>query len=227
MKNNIKNKVMLIIVPHPDDEVLGAGGTIAKYNNDGWETHALVVSGHLPPLYKRKDFEITKTEFENSAKILGMNSSHFLEYPATKIHEYPVAELNEKIFEILKIFKPSILLIPFPDRHIDHKVIFEAAMVVSRPVNVGANIKLVACYETLSETHWNAPYVEPNFVPNINIDITEFIEKKIQALRCYKSQIDEENSPRSIEAVRSLARFRGSQCSFKFAETFACIRLTM
>ena len=100
-------------------------------------------------------------------------------------------------------------------------------MVVSRPVNVGANIKLIACYETLSETHWNAPYVEPNFVPNINIDITEFIEKKIQALRCYKSQIDEENSPRSVEAVRSLARFRGSQCSFKFAETFACIRLTM
>ena len=227
MKNNIKNKVLLIIIPHPDDEVLGAGGTIAKYSNNGWEVHALIVSGHLPPLYKREDFEITKTEFERSSKILGIKSSNFLEYPATKIHEYPVAELNKKLFEILKKLKPSILLIPFPDRHIDHRVIFDASMVVSRPVDVGASLELVACYETLSETHWNAPYVEPNFIPNINVDITDFIEKKIQALKCYKSQIDEENSPRSIEAVKSLARFRGSQCSLKFAESFACIRLTM
>ena len=122
---------------------------------------------------------------------------------------------------------PSILLIPFPDRHIDHKLIFESSMVISRPIGPGKRIRLVAAYETLSETHWNAPYLEPNFVPNINIDISDTLLKKIEALRCYKSQIDESKSPRSVEAVKSLANYSGSQSGHDYAESFVCIRLDL
>lgn len=222
---NFKNKKLSIIVPHPDDETLGAGGMIAHYCNLGWEINALVVSGHLPPLYSKKEFEVTKEEYLNASKIIGINTTEFLKVPATKIQEISIAELNKNLFDFVKKTDPSVLLIPFPDRHIDHRLIFEASLVVSRPVNSSKRIKLVAAYETLSETHWNAPYIEPNFIPNINIDISKTIDKKISALRCYNSQIDEDSSPRSIEAVKSLAKFRGSQSGYNFAESFVCIRL--
>lgn len=222
-----ERKKITIIVPHPDDEVLGAGGTIALYSSLGWEISALVVSGHLPPLYTKKEFEITQNEYKQAAKIIGIKKTKFLELPATKIHETPISKLNESLSKFVIENDPSILLIPFPDRHIDHKLIFESSMVISRPVNFGTRIKLVAAYETLSETHWNAPYLEPNFVPNINIDISTKIKKKIDALRCYKSQINEVKSPRSIDAVKSLAKFRGSQSGYDFAESFVCIRLDL
>ena len=222
-----EKKKLSIIVPHPDDEILGAGGTIALYASLGWEISALVVSGHLPPLYSQEDFEITKKEYQESSKIVGIAKTNFLKLPATKIHEIPISNLNESLSKFVLENDPSILLIPFPDRHIDHKLIFESSMVVSRPVGLGKRIRLVAAYETLSETHWNAPYLEPNFVPNINVDISSTLEKKIDALRCYKSQIDETKSPRSVEAVKSLAKFRGSQSGHDFAESFVCIRLAL
>jgi len=224
---NFENKKLSIIVPHPDDEILGAGGTIAHFSSLGWEINALVVSGHLPPLYLNKEFDITKKEYLNAAKIVGINNTNFLKIPATKVNEVPITSLNESLFNFVKETDPSILLIPFPDRHIDHRLIFESCLVASRPVNIGKRIKLIASYETLSETHWNAPYLEPNFVPNINLNISKTMDKKIAALRCYKSQIDETESPRSVDAVKSLAKFRGSQSGFDFAESFVCIRLNL
>jgi len=121
---------------------------------------------------------------------------------------------------------PAIVLMPFPDRHIDHRVIFDAAMVVTRPVGVGAEIGLVAAYETLSETHWNAPHMEPNFTPNWVVDITGTIERKLEALACYQSQIMAFPGPRSVEAVRALAVFRGTQAGFACGEGLQIIRMT-
>jgi len=220
-------KNLSIIVPHPDDEILGAGGIIARYSALGWNVNALVVSGHLPPLYPEEEFKKTQSEYVASSKVVGINKTEFLKIPATKIGDVPVAELNKSLSQFIEESDPSILLIPFPDRHIDHRIIFEASMVASRPVGPGKKINLIAAYETLSETHWNAPYLEPNFIPNINIDISNFIDKKIEALRCYKSQIDETESPRSIDAIKALAKFRGSQAGFKFAESFVCIRFNL
>ena len=99
-------------------------------------------------------------------------------------------------------------------------------MVATRPVRESSNINLVACYETLSETHWTAPYIEPNFTPNFVIDIDDYIDVKVDALRCFESQITESEGPRSINAVRSLSEFRGSQSGFKFGEAFFIIRMT-
>ena len=100
-------------------------------------------------------------------------------------------------------------------------------MVATRPVNFGKNIEMVAAYETLSETHWNAPYVEPNFTQNLVVNIDKYLERKIGALQCFKSQISEKEGPRSLEAVKSLARFRGSQAGFEYGEAFYIIRKTL
>ena len=220
----MKSKKILVIAPHPDDETLGAGGAIAKYADQGHEVHVLLVSGHLPPLYTREAFEKTVLEFHNAGKILGIHDSKFLEIPATMVKDTPTHILNSLIAQSVEDIKPDIVLCPYPDRHIDHRVVFDAAMVATRPVGVGKNIEIVAAYETLSETHWNAPHIEPNFTPNWVIDISKHFETKLNALKCFESQIGEFPNSRSIEAIKALSIFRGTQAGFGYGEAFHIIR---
>ena len=219
-------KRVLVVAPHPDDETLGVGGTIAKMADQGHEVMVLIVSGHLPPLYSREAYETTVTEAKEAFEILGVISSQFMEVPATMIGDHPVHEINGKIVGVVNDFSPHIVFSPYPDRHIDHRIIFDSVMVATRPVGKGKDIEMVATYETLSETHWNAAHIEPNFTPNWNVDITRQISKKLDALKCYKSQISMFPGPRSIEAVEALAKFRGTQAGFAYGEGFHIIRMT-
>ena len=218
-------KRLLVVAPHPDDETLGAGGTIAKFSAQGDEVFVLMVSGHLPPLYSREDYEITVSEAHSAFDLLGVAKSEFLEIPATMIGAQPLHEVNDRISKIFNEFNPNKVLCPYPDRHIDHRLVFESVMVATRPVGVGKDIEIVAAYETLSETHWNAPHIEPNFTPNWVIDITNHIDKKLEAMKCYESQITDFPSPRSIEAAESLAKFRGTQAGFGYGEGMHVIRM--
>jgi LmbE family N-acetylglucosaminyl deacetylase len=217
-------KRVLVVAPHPDDESLGAGGTIAKYASKGHDVKILTISGHLPPLYNRIDYDNTVAEAHEAFSLLGVTSSDFLEIPATMVRDVPVHELNSKISNIVNEFEPHIVFSPYPDRHIDHRIVFDSVMVATRPVGVGRNIEIVAAYETLSETHWNAPHVEPNFTPNWVVDISDQIKIKLKAMQCYKSQISDFPSPRSIEAIEALAKFRGTQAGFGFGEGMHIIR---
>ena len=133
--------------------------------------------------------------------------------------------MNNKICKIVNNLNPHIVFCPYPDRHIDHRLVFESVMVATRPVGLSKNIEIVAAYETLSETHWNAPHIEPNFTPNWVIDISDSIKKKIEALKCYKSQISNFPGPRSVESIEALARFRGTQAGFGYGEGMHIIRM--
>jgi len=222
----VKNKKrVLVVAPHPDDETLGVGGTIAKYSAQGDEVFVLIVSGHLPPIYSRKAYEETVSEAYSAFSVLGVEKSEFLEIPATMIGDQPLHEVNARISKVVNDFNPHIVLCPYPDRHIDHRLVFDSVMVATRPVGVGKDIEIVAAYETLSETHWNAPHIEPNFTPNWVVDISDHISKKLNALECYKSQISEFPGPRSIEAVEALAKFRGTQAGFSYGEGLHIVRM--
>ena len=218
-------KRILVVAPHPDDEVLGVGGTIAKHSEQGDEVFVLMISGHLPPLYSRDAYEKTLSEAYMAFDILGVSKYKFLEIPATMIGDQPLHEVNSKISKIVNDFNPHIVLCPYPDRHVDHRLVFDSVMVATRPVGIGRNIEIVAAYETLSETHWNAPHIEPNFTPNWVVDISEQVGTKLNALRCYKSQISDFPGPRSIEAVEALAKFRGTQAGFGYGEGFHIVRM--
>jgi LmbE family N-acetylglucosaminyl deacetylase len=100
-------------------------------------------------------------------------------------------------------------------------------MVSSRPHSTKKDISIIAAYEILSSTHFNAPFIEPNFIPNWVIDISEYIENKIEALRCCESQLGNIPHPRSCEASKALALFRGSQAGMAYGEGFYIIRMTM
>jgi len=213
------------VSPHPDDETLGVGGTIAKYSDQGHEVHVLMVSGHLPPLYRREDYERTVIEAHQAFSVLGVAKSVFLELPATMIGDLPLHEVNSKIYKVVSDLKPHIVFCPYPDRHVDHRLVFDSVMVATRPVGIGRDIEIVAAYETLSETHWNAPHIEPNFTPNWVIDITYTVDKKIEAIKCYESQISDFPGPRSVEAVEALAKFRGTQAGFGYGEGMHIVRM--
>jgi N-acetylglucosamine malate deacetylase 1 len=218
-------KRILVVAPHPDDETLGVGGTIAKFASQGDEILVLMISGHLPPLYSRAEYDKTVSEAYAAFDILGVNNSKFLEIPATMIGDQPLHEVNGKILKIINDFNPHIVFCPYPDRHVDHRLVFDSIMVATRPVGLGRNIEIVATYETLSETHWNAPHIEPNFTPNWVVNISDYIDTKLAALKCYQSQISTFPGPRSLEAIESLAKFRGTQAGFGYGEGFHIIRM--
>ena len=223
MIKDIKNAV--IISPHPDDETLGVGGTIKKFSKNGINVSVLVVSGHLPPLYDPSAFQLTKKEALNAFKKLGVKNYDFLKIPATYVHKEEISSLYKQINNFINQFNPEIVFIPFPDRHIDHRVIFDGSIVACRPIGKKFP-KIVLLYETLSETHWNVASAEPVFSPDFYINITKEINHKISGLNCYKSQILN-NSSRSIDAVKALAKFRGSQNGCEFAEAFKVVRIVM
>ena len=218
-------KKLVVVAPHPDDETLGCGGTIARFAGLGTEISVLVVSGHLPPLYDRDVFEISRKEAEAAFEIMGVTNSEFLEIPATLVRDTPVAKLNGQIGGFIRSAAPEMVLIPFPDRHIDHRVIFDTCVVACRPSHPAAPTVVLA-YETLSETHWNVPGIEPAFVPELFVDVTRHMPKKKAALECYASQINHAPS-RSIDACMAFARFRGSQNGCDYAEAFKVVRIVI
>ena len=218
-------KKVVIICPHPDDETIAMGGSIARLVSSGAEVSLLTLSGHLPPLYDESHFEITKCEAIDAYKELGIRDYEFAKIPATFIHQEPISKINALISNFINKRSPEAVFIPFPDRHIDHRTIFDASVVACRPISKYSP-KLVLTYETLSETHWNVPGIEPSFVPNYFVDISDFVNKKVKALSKYKSQL-KGNDSRSIEACEALARFRGSQNACKYAEAYKLVRFVI
>lgn len=218
-------KRILVIAPHPDDEILGVGGTVAKHSKNGDEVCILIVAGHLPPLYKKGVYQQTVKEAQIAHDVVGATQTIFLDLPATTLGQIPTYELNGKIYKVINDIEPHVVLCPYPDRHVDHRIVFESTMVGTRPIRVGQKIELVAAYEALSETHWNAPHIEPNFTPNWTVDITDYIDVKMKALSAYESQISPFPGPRSLEAVNALAKFRGTQAGFSYGEGLHIIRM--
>jgi LmbE family N-acetylglucosaminyl deacetylase len=216
----------LVIAPHPDDEILGAGGTIARLCAEGTEVTVVAACSDLPPLYDASVAPQVEAEARRAHSLLGVAESVFLDLPSVEVSRGSVAELNGALQAVVDRVRPELVLIPFPDRHVDHKAVFDAAMVVTRPVGAGTGIRTVAMYETVSETFWNAPGAEPSFVPNWTVEITGTIDRKTGAFRCFESQLQAFPRPRSPEALEALSLFRGSQSAVAYAEAFQIARMS-
>lgn len=211
---------VLVFAPHNDDEVLGVGGTIAKHVLKGDDVYVCEVT-----IGKNKErANLIKNEALKAHKILGIKETIFLDFPVVGLANLSAVELNKAILEVVQKIKPEIAYIPHKgDMHKDHKVVAESAMVALRPVD-SPQIKAIYAYETLSETEWNIPSVDNWFVPNVYVDITDTIDKKIDAMKCYQSQLFEFPHPRSLKAIKSLSEIRGSTVCVKNAESFMLIR---
>jgi len=218
-------KKLLVISPHPDDEVLGAGGILIKAKKNGYKTKVLTISTNFPEPIIKKRLDSSLKEASQAHKILKVDKSVFFNIPTLTLSKKNVPELTARIFNEISNFSPDIVLIPFPDRHQDHKIVFDLCMTVTRPKGVARNIKLVACMEIPSSTYYSAPAIEPNFYPNWNVDISDTVKQKAKALTKYKSTLSKNEDARSSKAIFSLASFRGSQANLKYAESFYIVRM--
>lgn len=218
---------VLVIAPHADDEILGVGATMAKHLANGNRVYICIVTRGVKPLFDEFYMNKLRNETMSAHKLLGATETFFLEFPAVMLEQVNRYEINDKIFGVIKEVEPDIVYIPhFGDMQKDHEIVAEAAMVAVRPKH-DHKIKEVYAYETLSETEWNNPHSSNAFLPNVYNDVSDYLNLKIKAMKCFESQLSEFPNPRSLEAIETLAKYRGSTINAKAAEAFMLIRRIM
>jgi LmbE family N-acetylglucosaminyl deacetylase len=217
-------KKILIVAPHPDDEILGCGGIMKKFACVGDEVYVLVVTRGTPKMYSDDRIDNVRREAIKAHQILGVSETRFFDFHAPELDITSNAAISIKISALLAEWQISDLYLPRRgDIHHDHGVVFNASLVAARPVG-NYTVKNIYCYETLSETEWAPPFGNDAFIPNHFINIEMEMESKLEAMRCFKSQVRPFPSTRSLETIEALAKFRGATVGFKRAEAFMTIR---
>jgi N-acetylglucosamine malate deacetylase 1 len=215
---------VLVVAPHHDDEVLGVGGTMARAADEGAEVSVLVVTRGEPPAFPLEMVERVRREAEAAHAMLGVTRTIFLDLPAAALDTVAHSEINSRFDRAFEELRPDTMYLPFiGDIHSDHRIVFNSSLVAARPSKPWMPRRILA-YETLSETNWNAPYVTPGFVPDTFVDITGYLERKIEAMALYASQTKPYPHERSLEAIRALATLRGSTVGRGAAEAFVQVR---
>ena len=215
---------VLVISPHMDDEVLGVGGTIAKHVENGDEVYVCFIANRI---YNHKyDKVASDKEMDNALK-----AKKVLEYKESKFLNLNDERLDLCIQDILiplesykSEINPELVYINHGgDNHQDHKAVFRAAMVATRPA-IAKSIKKILVYESPSSTEQSPPIPEYAFLPSFYVNIEKFIDKKIQALKCYERESRKFPHPRSLEGVEVLAKKRGVEIGFSASEAFVILR---
>jgi len=221
---------VLVVAPHADDEVLGVGATMARYADEGHEVVVAIMTGHGAggphPVFPKESWDIVRAEALKAHAILGVEETLFEEIPAAMVADQALWRLNKITLAMLERVRPDVLYVPFLyDLHRDHSELTRSFSVAWRPSGeVGRRITEIYMYETVSETHWNFPYLEQGFTPNQWVDVGPYLEKKLDALRCFRSQMRAFPDARSLQAVEALGRWRGSQVNVPAAEAFVVVR---
>lgn len=217
-------KKILVIAPHADDEILGAGGTMARNIAEGNQVYVFIVTHGEKPVFSDEVVAAIREETIAAHKFLGITKTFFGELPAVMLEQIPRYQLNDKVMQVVQEVEPDEVYIPhMGDMQKDHQLVNEAAMVAVRP-KYAHKVSAVYTYETLSETEWNIPNTINAFIPTVYNDISKYIEIKKQALSYFKTQIADFPDPRSLEAVEALAKYRGSTIKVKAAEAFSLVR---
>ncbi|WP_428630646.1 PIG-L deacetylase family protein [Sphingopyxis sp.] len=214
----------LVIAPHADDEILGCGGTLSRLAAAGCPTTVAIVTKGTAPQFSEKLVSQIYAETKAAHHLVGVGKTIYLDLPAAALDTVPAAQLNAALAGLMQDVAPETVFVPFVgDIHMDHQLTFLAALVASRPRHLGAPRRIYA-YETLSETNWYAPGITPAFIPNVFVDISKTLETKLDAFRCFASQVREFPDERSIEAIRALAIMRGASMYLGAAEAYMLVR---
>ncbi|SDD38146.1 N-acetylglucosaminyl deacetylase, LmbE family [Paracoccus isoporae] len=218
---------VLVIAPHPDDEVLGVGGTMARLSDAGAELHVAIVTTGRAPRFASEQVAAVRAEAKAAHDALGVTETHYLDCPAAELGEYAHTELNAAISAVVGNVAPRTIFAPHPgDIHLDHQLSFLSALVASRPHQQAYPTQIFA-YETLSETNWNAPYLTPGFLPNMFIDISDSLQRKLDAFAMFESQQKPPPHERSVASLTALATLRGATVHRRAAEGFVTIRMVV
>jgi LmbE family N-acetylglucosaminyl deacetylase len=205
---------ILVLSAHPDDETIGAGGTIAKFASQGNYIHLLTFTDGI----SARKVGDRRPSVKDVAKILGISDYNTLNFPDNKMDSVPLLDVAKAIESIS--FTPDIVITHSPnDLNIDHRIVHQATLTVFRGMEQFNKTKIM-CYEVLSSSEWS---YQP-FNPNCYVDITNYWDKKENALKVYESEMIPHPHPRNIENLKRKAYLNGSECGVEMAERFLIVR---
>jgi N-acetylglucosamine malate deacetylase 1 len=217
---------VLVIGAHPDDETLGAGGTMVKHLARGDQVSVLILTDGVTARHDKTEQQ--QRAAVEACGILGVGDVRFGGLPDQRLDAMPLLEVIDAITKVVRDVKPSIIYTHHRgDVNQDHRVIFQATLVAARPVN-NPGVKELYAYETASSTEWAPPYPEWQFSPNLYVDITDHLAKKVEAAAAYsktfQTEIPPYPHPRSLRAIEVYAQRRGIEVGMQAAEAFTLVR---
>lgn len=231
---------VLVLAAHPDDEVLGMGGTIKKFTRKGYDVKIVIMATGIrsrrstsyenvtsysenPKDEKMISNQLKKlqNDAQKASKILGVKKLEMLDFPDNEMDKISNLEVTKKIEEIIEKFKPKIVFTHSKnDLNIDHRILYNATITATRP-SPTTTVKQVLTFEVPSSTEWNFP---EKFSPNIFVNIEKDLPYKIKAMKSYKNEIRKFPHPRSVEGLEIIAKKWGTVAGFNAAEPFYLIR---
>lgn len=220
---------ILIVAAHPDDEVLGCGGSIARFIKEGYEAYTLILGEGITSRdagrdRKRREKELIwlKEQAHKANKQIGVKEVFFYDFPDNRFDEVALLSVVKAIEKINRQVGPEVIYTHHRnDLNIDHRITYDAVLTACRPFGSTA-VKEIYSFEIKSSSEWGYPY---RFNPNYFIDITHTIGKKLSALKYYRSELREYPHPRSVQGVKLNTAYWGMRVGVKYAEAFEAIRV--
>lgn len=215
---------ILVIVAHPDDEVLGCGGTIARHSNNGDKVHVIyMTNGVSSRNSSTKEIQNRQNAAQNAANILGVLSIKFLDFPDNKMDSVPLLDIVQSIEVVTRDLDPKVIYTHhYGDLNIDHQITNRAVMTAFRPIP-GASTHSIYTFEVVSSTDW--VFIErDSFNPNYFVEITNYMDVKVSALNSYDMELRQIPHTRSHSHIDALAKFRGNTVGVEMAEAFTISR---
>ncbi|MFP5115658.1 PIG-L deacetylase family protein [Bacillaceae bacterium C204] len=210
---------VLVIAAHPDDEILGSGGTIKKLVNHGYRVITVIAAKGR----KKEEHHIQQFMLEANRQ-LGVDEVLFLEFPNLLLETIPLVEINKSIEDLLDKYNPAMIFTHhYGDTNRDHQILFQAVLTAARPLPGKKPVEIL-CFETVSSSEWSQHTNDKEFKPNYFVDITDTIDDKIRSLHHYDVEMRPFPHPRSYDGVKYLARVRGMTVGVEYAEAFEIIR---
>ncbi|MBP9853713.1 MAG: PIG-L family deacetylase [Candidatus Omnitrophica bacterium] len=219
---------ILIVAAHPDDEILGCAGTVARFVKEGAEAFTLILGEGKTSRDKKRDvshkkeeIDLLRKEIKKANSLIGVQDVFIRDLPDNRFDQLDLLDVVKEVEEVKKKIKPDIIFTHHEhDLNIDHLVTFRAVMTATRPMK-DETVKELYSYEVMSSTEWRFPLT---FSPNTFVDISKFIDSKLKAMAMYESELCEYPHPRSLEGIKLVAQNWGMKTGVKYAEAFQLIR---
>jgi LmbE family N-acetylglucosaminyl deacetylase len=216
---------VLIVAAHPDDELLGCAGTIARHAAAGDRVHILIAAEGATSRADggQDDVLALQQAARKASEILGAEPPRFAGFPDNRMDSLALLDVIKAVEAVVEEVRPAVVYTHHgSDLNRDHRMLHEAVVTACRPLP-GRSFRKLLTFETLSSTEWASEAVGPSFRPRHFVDISATLEAKLRALACYQSEMRPFPHPRSAEAVTALAALRGSQVGLVAAEAFDVI----
>ena len=224
------NRRVLVLAAHPDDEVLGCGGAIARYISEGDFVHVAFISDGV---FSREGNEDKLAEELKSRRdsalaalnILGVESVSFSDFPDNRLDTVALIEIAKVVENLISTYQPQIVFTHHSgDVNVDHRMVHDATVVACR-AQPNSCVRVILCYEVASSTEWQLSSNNQGFLPNYYVDITFFLDQKISSLGKYEFEMREWPHSRSLKSIQHLAHWRGSSVGVDAAEAFMVGRI--